>query len=199
MAEQNVGIEEPARTTTILTIPRMTLDLFEFWFNHDIFEIGRNIHISLPIIEAGIDKWAPYVRVRFIRWSADDPKHFNRTTIISWAQIHTDEIRVEIKSEGELLGNIKFWLAHRLEVTEMLEGEATLNYVPEQKLTPTETKVASYLAEKLSYEQIAVRLGGKSLAAAKKHAQNLAKKWHTRQVIEVLWDEAIKRGYGTPQ
>lgn len=195
------AIEEPETTSTIVSIHNITMDSFEFWLNHDLMLIsGTNgIRISYPFPEMGVPKWKDHVRSVVIRWSVNDPEHFNRTTIISWAQIHTDRLKVVIQSEGELYDELMRWLRERLEVKEkdITKGRDTLTITPE--LTPTEKKVAGYLAQEKTYEQIAKLLGNKSIHAARKHMQAIAHKWGTRQIPEMLWAEAKKRGYSATE
>jgi DNA-binding CsgD family transcriptional regulator len=186
-----------------VTIDRMTMDLFHYWLEHDWNRIAEGAFPSStqpPIVINSIktNDNEQYFRSYTLLWKENRNIEDYSFANIVWAQIRTDTVRVEFTKIGRLSVNLAEWLKYRFGVDEPTEDAPTISNKPPKELTPTETKVADYLAEKLSYEQIAVRLGRKSLAAAKKHAQNIARKWNTRQVVEVLWDEAIKRGYGTP-
>ena len=191
--------EQPA-TIKFISIDRMTLDLFQFWLDYDLPSIVAHVHL-LSITDPGVkpakySTW--YIGVRRIFWKEDSESEITHTTTITWAQVRTDTLHVEFTLDGQLPIYISEWLTVRFGVDVPKNAEPKISKTPEAKLTPTEKKVAHLLAQNLDYEQIGVRLGDKSIHAARKHAQSLAKKWNTKQVVEILWSEAKKRGYSTP-
>ncbi len=184
----------------IVHIKRMTLDLFQFWLDYDWWKISSRIpllSLSEKISSVG---HAPYRRSIRVLWGPETPTESTEgySSYIAWAQIYTDEIRVEFTNNGEFSTEIAEWLKRRFSADIPIEAEATITDSEPEELTPTETKVAGWLADGLDYEQIAVRLGGRTEGAAKKHGQNLSKKWNTRQYVELLQGEAKKRGYKAP-
>jgi DNA-binding CsgD family transcriptional regulator len=190
--------EEQTGYVTFFTIERMTVDLFEFWLERDWETITKEIHI-LPRSAKVSEIQSPFLRSRLVFWSADSPKKFTRITHIGWIQSWSDAVRVEFTLDGVLSDNLAAWARNRFGVTVLTQGNAEVPAPAKKALTQTETKVAGWLAEKLTYVQIGEKLGNKTKHAAKRHAQNLAAKWGTKQVIEVLWAEAQKRGYNTQE
>jgi DNA-binding CsgD family transcriptional regulator len=190
-------IESIKKTTKIFLIPKMTVNLFDFWFDYDWPYIKKELPATKSQLpqEPSHDQ---YARSYMIKTMIDEEIRANFIMYVLWFQIHTDSIQVQLTSRGEIHDHITSWITGRFDVkpTDSTEYALAIDNSLNQKLTTTETRVAGYLAEKLSYEQIAVRLGGRSLAAARKHAQNLAKKWDIKQTLEVLQEEAIRRGFG---
>jgi DNA-binding CsgD family transcriptional regulator len=178
----------------IFHIEKMTIDLFEFWLNYELPEILESIYTLQPPIKSTQKGWEAYLRSRRILWKDSER---NYLTNIVWAQLDTDTVHVEFTNEGRLADVLTSWLEGRLGARTPINKPERLRKAPTQELTRTEAQVATWLADRKNYEQIAILLGNKSVAAAKKHAQGIAKKWDIRQVLEILWDEAIRRGYAT--
>jgi DNA-binding CsgD family transcriptional regulator len=193
-------MSDQAITVKNVSIERMTIDLFLFWLDFDWHLITRNVTLLSEPTEWHKDDQEKYYRLISVSWAleSDGPEELSRSTNIAWGQIRTDTVEVEFIDNGQLANDLSEWLLTRFGVTAKKDGTPMLSNVPTPKLTPTETKVAKLLAQNLDYEQIGVRLGNKSIHAARKHAQNIAKKWNTKQVVEILWSEAKKRGYSIP-
>ncbi len=192
-----MSITDRGRTISIVSVAQTTMDMFEFWLNYDWNTIVSEIYPDKPVTfrEKGDEQ---YVRTNAIRWSRDDPEHFNRTTLISWFQTHIGVVQVEINGSGELHDRLLLWLSERFGVTaaDQTVGRSTINSSQSNRLTKTEKRVADWLADGQDYQKIAESLGNRTESAAKKHAHSLAGKWGSRQVVEVLQREARNRGYG---
>ncbi len=187
--------EEQTGYVTFFTIERMTVDLFEFWLDRDWEMITKDIRV-IPKTAKSATGQGPFLRSRLVFWSADRPKKFTRMTHIGWVQRWTDEIRVEFSLDGVLSDNLAAWATQRFGVTVLTKGSAEVPPQAIAELTRTEKKVAGYLAEKLSYVEIAKRLGDKSESVARKHVQSIANKWMGKnRPIEDLWIEAEKYGF----
>ena len=188
-------------TVKTVTIDRMTMDLFQYWLENDWRTIGAIMHSSNwyipPLYNAGKGTGAneQYHRIYAAHWDESE-KIEDSATVIAWAQIRTETVRVEFTINNRVTENLSQWLAQRFGV-DVTEAAPTISNAPPPKLTPTETKVAGLLAEGMDYAQIGIRLGDKTEHAAKKHAQALARKWGTKGIIERLWSEARLRGYGS--
>jgi DNA-binding CsgD family transcriptional regulator len=187
--------EQSARHVTFFSIEPMTVELFEFWLDRDWETIAKDIHI-LPRSAKVSEIQSPFLRSRLVFWSADSPKKFTRITHIGWIQSWSDAVRVEFTLDGVLSDNLAAWARHRFKVTVLTEGTPEVPPQAIAELTRTEKKVAGYLAQKLSYVEIAKRLGDKSESVARKHVQSIANKWMGKnRPIEDLWIEAEKYGF----
>ena len=178
-------------------IPDMTIDLFDFWVNRDLQALTWGVTLLITPRDVTPPQQKQYIRSLAITWKPDAKSDLEYRTIIYWAQVSVSKIKIEVSEAGPLIENISKWLYGRFGISELtVATEASIDITPKTDLTKKEAIVAHLFAQNLDYEQIGVRLGNKSVHAARKHAQNLAKKWNVKQIPEVLASEAKKRGFG---
>ena len=182
-------------TVKSVSIQQMTIDLFQFWFDLEFHSIVEGIELPMQPIKPGfttlgitVANCNEYIRSVTVVWK-DDSKNM-RTTDVIWMQVNLTKIQVEFTSAGKLATRIDDWLQRRFGVV-ATEAIPTFSNTAKE-LTPTEKIVAGYLAEKMSYKAIAGELKI-APGTAKKHAQHIAAKWGTSEVIELLWLEAQQR------
>ena len=192
----DLTVEGSGSVVTAFSIDRMTIDLFQFWLEYDWLSLTIDLlkMDTRPIVSDQVTE--RYIRYQPFVWLDDNEKP-TVTGVIAWAQMRSDVIRIEITNSGPLLDRIIAWCNWRFGITvdTKVEQKATLTPKPtDDNLTKTEKIVAGYLADNLSYAEIATQMD-KNENTILSHCQHIAKKWGIRRVPEALRQEAQRRNY----
>lgn len=187
-----VTVKGSGTVVTAFSIDRMTIDLFQFWLEYDWLFLTHdllNIETKPIVYDQETER---YIRYQPIVWLDDNNPV--AVTIITWAQMRSDEIRVEIRDGRDITDRIVAWAKNRRWIMGDVDHAQTLRPAPVDDLTDKEREVARLLAAKLSYVEIANRQHVK-IGTIKTHINAIAKKWGVRAIYEILWIEAQKRLY----